>query len=47
MLQDAAHPDDGGGLELLHADALADQVGRLADAFAGVDEHEAVAETSM
>jgi hypothetical protein len=32
---------------LLHANALADQVGRLADAFAGVDEHEAVAEAPM
>src|SRR5262249_44821045 len=47
VLEDAAHPDDGGGLELLDADLLADQVGRLADALAGVDEHEAVTEAAM
>ena len=38
---------NGGGLELLHADLLADQVGRLLDALAGVDEDEAVAEAPM
>src|ERR1043166_8950444 len=36
--EDAAHPDDGGGLELLEADALADQILRRLYALAGVDE---------
>jgi hypothetical protein len=40
------HPDDGGGLEL-YPDPPPNQILRPADAFAGVDEHEAVAEAAM
>ena len=47
LLQDAAHPEIAGRLEIGAADALADQVLRLADAGIGVDEDEAVAEAAM
>ena len=47
VLQDAAQPQAGGGLEGLQPDLAADQVGRLLNALAGVDEDEAVAEAAM
>jgi len=47
VLEDAAHPDAGGRLELLDPDPPPDQVLGLPDALAGIDEHEAVAETPM
>ena len=47
VLQDAAHPQHGGGHQRLDADLAAFQVGGLGDALAGVDEHEAVAEAAM
>ena len=47
FLQNAAHPDVGGGLEIGAADLLADQVFRLADAGLGVDEDKAVAEAPV
>ena len=47
LLQDAAHPDVGGRLEIGAADRLADQVLRRLDAGGGVDEDEAVAEAAV
>jgi hypothetical protein len=47
VLEDAAHPQDRRRLELLDADLLADQIGRLGDALGRVDEDEAVAKAAM
>ncbi len=47
LLQDAAHPDIGGRLEIGAADDLAVEVLRFLDAGLGVDEDEAVAEAAM
>src|SRR5262245_43008936 len=47
LLQDAAHPDVGGRLEIGAADALAHEILRATDAGVAVDEHKAVAEAPM
>ena len=47
VLENAAQPDQRGRLKLLEADLASGQVGRLADAFRRIDEHEAVAEAAM
>ena len=47
MLQNAAHPQIGGGVITADADFFADQVRRLGYAFGGVDEDEAVAKAAM
>jgi hypothetical protein len=47
MLQDAAHPQDGGGHHRLDADPAAAQVSGPCDALRGVDEHEAMPKPAM
>ena len=47
FLENAAHPDVGGGLEIGAADPFADQVLRRADAGIGVDEDKAVAKAPV
>ena len=47
LLEDAAHPDIGGRLEIGAADDLAVEVLRLLDAGIGVDEHESVPKPSV
>ena len=47
MLQDAAHPDDRGRLELLEPDPAAGEIGRAADALLRVDEDEAVTKAAV
>ena len=47
VLENAAHPEHGAGHQCLHTDLAAFQIGGLADALGGVDEHEAVPEPAM
>ncbi len=47
LLQDAAHPNVGGGLEVGAANGLADEVLGLANAGGGVDEYEAMTKPAM
>src|SRR6266478_3254608 len=47
MLQDTAHPDDGGGLKLFDTDSAANEVARSADTLGGVDKNESMPEPAM
>src|SRR6266850_3485736 len=47
MLQDAAHPHDGGGLKLFDTDFPANEIAGSAYTLGGVDENESMAKPAM